>query len=107
MPLNIKALANGELATSKGTLYAAPTAKQAIIKEVSYVNKNNGEVKVNLYVKTDGSNSREIWPPDMPLAGKNRAKEITNITLEAGDLLEGDASAGNVIFIINGVEESA
>ncbi len=106
----IKAQGDGQLAVPKGTIYACPTSTQAIVHSITLVNTNKSKstfVNVNLYLQRDGSNSRRILPTDMELNGRFMAVEDTVLTLEAGDLIEGDASvASTVDYTINGVEES-
>ena len=107
----IKAQGDGQLPSSKGTLYTVPTATQAIIRTITLVNTSSAEVKVNLYLRLDGTNSRRILPKDMKLrATQNGGMAVDdNVhTLEAGDLLEGDAATASAVdFVIEGTEETA
>ncbi len=103
----IKALADGQLANTKSTLYTTPASTQAIVRSITLVNTDTSTRTVNLYLKRDGSNSRRIIPKDMSMDAGFMAVYDTTFTLEAGDLVEGDASAATVVdFTINGVENS-
>lgn len=103
----IKSLADGQLGTTKATLYTAPAATQAIVEKINLVNTSSGTVKVNLYFKASGGTSRRIIPYDMELEGYYSAVVDDEITLEAADIIEGDANAGSVVdYTLSGVENS-
>ncbi len=103
----IKALADGQLAASKATLYPTPASTQTIVRSITLVNTHSSVVKVNIYIQRDGTNSRRILPKDMELQPRFLAELDTVYTLEAADLIEGDADVANVVdFTINGVEET-
>ena len=106
----ITAQGDGQLPASKGTLYTVPSATQAAIRTISLVNTSDSEVKVNLYLQRDGTNSRHILPVDMKLRPKSQGGMVVidDIrALEAGDLVQGDAAAASTVdFIIDGIEES-
>lgn len=102
----ITALADGQLAAAKATLYTCPGATQTIIKTITYVNTDGSARDVNLYLKP-GATSRRIIPIDMELGAGYSLIFDDELTLEAGDLIEGDASLANVVdYTINGIEES-
>lgn len=108
MALSIKALADGQLADSKGTLYTTPGSTQAIVphKGLSLVNTDGSAVTVNLYVNRSGT-SRRIIPLDMSLGAGERFVLDQILTLEAADLIEGDASTAAVVdFVISGTENA-
>lgn len=107
MPVTPKALADGQLPNTKTTLYTAPGSTTTIVKTVSLVNTGGSAVTVNLYVRP-GATSRRIIEKDYSLAaGKGLYVDNTTIILEAGDLLEGDASTAAVVdFYVGGVEQS-
>lgn len=106
MAYSIKALADGQLAASKGTLYTTPALTQTIIKSITLVNTDSSARTVNLY-KKPGSTSRRIIPKDLSLAAGESFEFDLVLTLEAGDLIEGDASSANVVdYTINGVENA-
>ena len=103
----IKSLADGQLGTTKTTLYTAPTSKQAVVSRITLVNTSSGTVNVNLYFKASGGTSRRIIPKDMEMAGRYLAVMDDELTLEAADIIEGDANVGSVIdYVISGVENS-
>ena len=102
MAVALKALANGQLAVAKGTLYTVPGATTAAAKVV-LVNTDAAARTVNIYVNPGGT-SRRISPKDLSLgAGEQWVSEV--VTLEAADLIEGDASAATVVdYSIHGFE---
>ena len=107
MAVSIKALADGQLADSKAALYTVAARTEAIINSITLVNTDSVTRTVNLYVKRDGSNSRRIIPKDLSLVAGASLEHNSVVTLEAADVLEGDASAADVVdYVINGVEET-
>ena len=104
----IKAMGDGQLANSKGTLYTTPSSTQAIIRLITLVNTGSGTNSVNLYLNLDASNSRRIISKDTQMLTGESLHVEGPFTLEAADLLEGDATnATEVDFTINGAEETA
>jgi hypothetical protein len=106
MAFTVQALADGQLAATKGTLYTTPGSTQTIVKSITLVNTDSSARTVNLYVNASGT-SRRIIPKDMSLAIGAQFTLDHVITLEAADLIEGDASAATVVdFVISGVENA-
>lgn len=106
MTSTIKSLANGQLATTKTTLYTCPASTYAIVKHVKLTNTTGAMVKCNLYFKASGGTSRRIIPYDLELEAYASFKSDSE-TLEPADILEGDASANSAIdFVISGIENS-
>lgn len=102
----IKALADGTLPTTKSTLYTVPVSTRTIIKTITYVNNHTSVVNVNLYINSSGT-SRKIIPKNMAFTSGYSLETDEEYTLEAGDLIEGDASVISVIdYTINGIEET-
>ena len=100
--VSIKALADGQLGAAKGTIYTVPGATQAVAKVV-LVNTDSSARTVNLYVQRTGT-SRRIIQKDLSL-GVGATVSSPVVTLEAGDLIEGDASAATVVdYSIHGFE---
>ena len=65
--VDVKALADGQLAATKGALYTTPGSATAIIRSIILVNTDSSARTVNLYVQRDGSNSRRIIPEGLSL----------------------------------------
>ncbi|KKL64578.1 hypothetical protein LCGC14_2163580 [marine sediment metagenome] len=102
----IKSLADGQLATTKGTLYTAPADKQAKAK-IKLVNTASGVVTVNLYFKASGGTSRRLIPKDTTLPASNSLVMDDLVTLEAADIIEGATTTGSKVdFVINGVQKA-
>lgn len=103
MPLTADLLANGQLPSSKGTLFTAagPTVVQLIV----LVNTDASARTVNLYVKR--ATSRRITPVNLSLDVGAMYDREGPITLDTGDLIEGDASAATVVdYTIHGATTS-
>lgn len=102
----IKLLAEGQLPSSKGTIYTVPALTSCIIKTITLVNTGSNTV-VNLYIKKAGSTSRRIIPKNIDMGGSYLLETDEEYILEAGDIVEGDAvSATQVDYSIHGVEET-
>ena len=105
MTIAIKSLEDGQLGTTKATLYTAPAATQAIVKRITLVNTSSGTVNVKLYFKAGGGTSRRIYKAVLGDEGTGIMKD--EVTLEAADIIEGEADAGSVIdYVISGVENA-
>ena len=101
----IKSLADGQLTTTKTALYTAPSATQAIVSKINLFNTSSSAVQVRLYFLASGGTSRII--SEFELQGKYKAIEDDEITLEAGDAIQGDANAGSMIdYTLSGVENT-
>lgn len=99
-----KNLGNGELPSTKGTLYSAPADKTAIVRSIVLVNKTASAVTVNIYGNFTGT-SRHLIPKDMQLQPGARYDDDMPITLDFADYIEGDASSASAVdFVLNGVE---
>lgn len=106
MALDIKILAHGTLPVATGNLYVVPVDTKAIVKTLKVVNSDTAAREINLYVKPDGETARRIVPVDMELGAGYMGVEDEELTLGAGDAIQGDASAADVIdYTIHGVEE--
>jgi hypothetical protein len=97
-----KLLANGQLPNAKGTLYTCPAATQTLVKTINLVATNISRT-INIYIKR--VTSRRIIAKDTNLDITLELAIERNIILEAGDLIEGDASAAaEVDYLIFGTE---
>ena len=103
----IKSLADGQLAATKGTIYTTPAATQTIVKRITLVNTDTVARAVNLYFKASGGTSRRITPKDYSLAVGALLVMEDEVTLEAADIIEGDAAAATVVdYVVSGIENS-
>lgn len=105
MAATLKVLAQGQLPNSKTTLYTCPALTQALITDARLVNTGAADRTVNIYAKTSGGTSRRLiakdltLPPNVPYA--IRGGQV----IEAGGVIEGDASAAaEVDYYFSGVE---
>ena len=86
-----KILADGQLATSKATLFTATA--ETYVARIIIANTTTSPIKINLYVKKSGSVSRQITPLNMVLAGDANGADChyfpLTVILAIGDILEG------------------
>lgn len=105
MAYTAKPLGQGQLANSKGTLYTVPGATTTLITRGSLVNTTAGALTVNLYLKTAAGSSRRIIPKDLSLAAGASYDLRGGHVVDAGGLIEGDASsATSVDYFLSGLE---
>lgn len=107
MAATIKNLAEGQLPAAKGTLYTVPATTSAVVLNIVLVNTDASDRAVNLYYKKSAGTSRRLLPVNtLAVAGLKLTME-EKITMGAGDLIEGDAAAANVVdYVISGVERT-
>jgi len=107
MTIAIKQLADGQLPATTGDLYTVPASTQALIKTIKAVNTNTTTETVNLYLKPSGGTARRLIPKDLQLSAGYLLVVDDELTLEAGDKIQGDTTtAAMVDYTISGVEES-
>lgn len=103
-----KILADGQLPNTKTTLYTVPGSTAAGIAIARLVNTDSSARTANFYVKKSGGTSRRIIPKDYSLAVGALLSVLEPgevIPLQAGDIIEGDASAATVVdYTIYGAE---
>lgn len=102
-----KVLAEGQFATTKGTLYTVPGSTTAYVKFFNVYNTNAATQTVNVYLKP-GSTSRQVVKLSLAQnESANVIEQVGVVTLEAGDLIEGDTTTSTALdYIITGVEET-
>lgn len=102
-----KVLAEGQLASSKDTLYTVPASTTAYIKFFSCFNTNTTDETVIIYLKP-ASTSRKVGRA--VLSANEQVRFIDKdeaLILETGDLIEGETTtASKVDYVILGVEET-
>lgn len=98
-----KILANGQVASSKTTIYTVPALSQAIIRTVTFVQVSGSTQIVILYVKKSAGTSRVFSRAQ--LEANEFAHEEDIGTLDTGDVLEAETTnATSVDFSVMGVE---
>src|SRR5437879_3727636 len=110
MAVTIKPLANAQLGTgAQGMLYTVPAGKAAIVKTQRFVNTDTVSRTMNLYyLKSGAGSAQRILPPNMSLAPSALVVEQDELTMAAGDQIQGDASvASKIDFVISGIERDA
>jgi len=97
----IKSFADGRLPFAKTILYSATKTCEV---EVTYVNTALIPVEANLYILRVGSASRHLIPVGLRINPRSLTT-CDEISMSAGDSIEGDASiAGVVDYTIEGIE---
>lgn len=89
--VDVKALADGQLAGSKATLYTTPASTTAIVKSITLVNTDSSARTVNLYVQRDGTNSRRIIPENLTLEANGGSVVVSDaiyVYSASGELLQ-------------------
>jgi hypothetical protein len=102
-----KVLAEGQLATTKGTLYTVPALTTAYVKWFSLFNTNAAQQTIIIYIKP-GATSRKIR---RYVIAQNASVDVLqhgeSIVLEAGDLIEAETTTATAVdYVITGVEEA-
>lgn len=87
----------GQLPAVTGDLYTVPAATTAIIKTMTLVNTDSVARAVNLYTKISGGTARRISPVNCSLSSGYLMETDKEYTLGAGDKVQGDAAAANVV----------
>jgi len=107
MAFAAKVLAEGQFATTKGTLYTVPASTWTYVKAFFVYNTNAATQTVNVYLKP-GSTSRQIVKLSLlQNESANILDVVGSFNLEAGDLIEGDTTTSTALdYVITGVEET-
>lgn len=104
MAIAAKALADGQLAAAKGTLYTVPGSTVTYITYMSFLNAGASTETVIIYLNTSGT-SREIV--NATLSPGDSLRFDGRLSLEAADLIEGETTnATSVDYVITGGEEA-
>lgn len=100
-----KVLYEGQLATSKGTLYTVPASTKTYITSIRAFNTNAATQTMNFYYKP-GSTSRQISRDSLAQYASIH-RSTTGDVLEAGDLIEADTTTATAVdCVIMGIEET-
>jgi hypothetical protein len=105
-----RSLADGQLASSKATLYTVAVSTVAHVAHIFLTNTTASALTVNIYLKRSGSTSRKILDTYSLAAHASYVVPFggSAVRLSAGDLIEGDASAATSIdYFIDGGTEPA
>ncbi|SRR6266851_6216971 len=112
MALTVKTLTDGQLGTTaQAILYTVPAGKATIVKNHRFVNRDTVTRTINLYYLRSGglnTTARFLLPSAMSLAAGALIVEENELTMAAGDVIQGDASvASKIDFVISGIERDA
>lgn len=107
MTITVKVLADGQLSSSKATLYTVPVLTKCYIKFLSVCNVAASQQAIQIFINPNGA-SRKI--AHLSLAENEYARVVEKdetITLEAGDTIEGQSTNGSSVdYLITGAEEA-
>ena len=92
MASSFKLLAEGQLANSKGDLFACGASEEAVVSKVVITNTTGSDGTFGLYVKASGGTSRRISPSATPLKANGTTHIHGPFTLGNSETLEGDGS---------------
>ena len=100
-----KALADGQLANSKGTVYTCPASTTAYIKSITVYNSNSTSETVTLWLNRTGT-SRVVFKATLTTGDYGEALDSV-LVLEAGDIIQGQATTASMVdYTISVVEET-
>lgn len=102
MANTIKVLGEGQLASSKGTLYTVPGATTSLVKKITCFNSSASTTEtVTIYAKP-GATSRVIG---YGVLAPKETLVIEDVMLETGDLIEGfSTNASTTDYTVLGLE---
>lgn len=103
-----KVLGDGQLATTKSTLYTVPTGTVAYVKRIAFFNTNVASQTIVVYIKPNATSRK--WR--RYVLAQNEAVDLLDhgdaLILEAGDLIEAETTTATAVdYILMGVEEIA
>lgn len=100
-----KSLADGQVASTKGTIYTVPGSTVGYVRSITLFSNHASSQTVNLYVKRSGSTSRQLRR--FTLTQYESGYFDLPLVLAAGDVIEADTTnATSVDYLITGVEET-
>lgn len=98
-----KKLAQGQLPSTAGALYTAPTGKKAIIRRITIVNTDSVDRTFQLF--QSGTTDANALTPVFTLLAGGMAVDDDVMTLDDADTLEGVASvASKLTYTVQGDE---
>lgn len=107
MTFAAKLLNNGQIASSKGTIYTVPTGVVAYVNQVNLFNTGSNQETILVYLNPGGTS--RVWKRFV--LDENESAECmsdgSRILIEAGCLIEAQTTNGSVVdFFVMGVEET-
>jgi hypothetical protein len=103
MPIAPKVLAEGQIASTKSTVYTVPGATSTYVRQMRVYNTSPTTQTVIIYLKP-GATSRKFG---RVVLAENESADIFDeaILLETGDLIEAETTTASVVdYIITGGE---
>ena len=106
MAFTAASLADGQLASTKGTIYTSSSVK-TVVKALTVFNTNAADQTVSLYVKRSGSSSRQFFRAILAQNEFSYALSDGEVfVLSDGDVIEGDATNATAVdYSIMGATE--
>lgn len=101
-------LADGQVATTTGTLYTVPASTVTVIKSASFFNTNAATQTLNVYITRSGGTRRQI--EQFTLSQYDTAHLLANgetLVLSTGDVLEADTTTTTAVdYMITGATDA-
>jgi hypothetical protein len=92
------------LGTGAADLYTVPAGTRTVIQHIHAFNAAGSPVNFTLSIGTDAASTR-LWDA-YPVESKGIVRRYRKLTLQAGEKIQGFASAGtSIVLVINGYEE--
>jgi hypothetical protein len=103
-----KVLGDGQLPTTKGTLYTVPAGTTTYVKRISFFNTNAASQTILVYINP-GATSR-TWR--RYVLAQDEAVDLLDhgdaLILQEGDLIEAHTTTGSAVdYFLMGIEETA
>ena len=97
---NFKMLHQSQIGTTAGALYTVPALHETIIKNIVLVNNDTAALWVTLF-HTTGTTYSEATPilPETTMLAGGFGENDSTITMDAGDIIGGDAEQASEITI--------
>lgn len=104
-----QSLADGQVASSTGTIFTCPDSLYTRIQQCIFFNTNATAQTINVYITRSGGTRRQIrrWTSVAQYDDNNLIPDESGISLSPGDLLEADTTTATAVdyFICGEVEE--
>lgn len=97
-----------QLPDSATTLYTAPTGMRTVIRHIHAINPTGTARDISLSIGTDAAATRIYDGKPIAAGGLEELRRGAEYTLEAGEVLQGFASAASsIVLVVDGYEEPA
>ena len=109
MTIAFASLADGQVATTTGTLYTVPGATTAVLRSVTFFNTNATDQTINVYVTRSGGTRRQLrrFTPVVQYGSVDLLVDGEVLILSTGDVLEADTTTTTAVdYLITGATDA-